>query len=323
MTAPSHIAIRALAPYAAGNSNTGNVYEIAFALTAIRQMGRLPNAVLDALAPYFATIRTHNPKFTEAVVAHIRALPAGTGLSLDGQPVTDIRSVTQDDGDGGTGDFVFVLTDGTERSISVEEGAPAAATGAIHKCLSNPTCKRLGCTPAMIDSFKAIAATAVEEFKAEMTVRFSADPATWPARTKSEAQRKAVAAVAAATVANYNALPQTTQAALLSDLLRVSDSPRPADYLALVKKGTWTISLWKWGDLRINPADYRLRVEGDYAVFVHRDIGTPIGKTQIKFNNGVYKRQADGTWQSSSLTSSWNGGFCITDCFTMTPAPLA
>jgi hypothetical protein len=318
----THIAIRALAPYAAGNSNTGNVYEIAFALTAIRRMGRLPDTVLDALAPYFATIRTYNPKFTEAVVARIRALPTGTGLSLDGQPVTDIRNVTQDDADGGTGDFVFVLADGTERSISVEEGAPAR-DGAIHKCLSNPTCKRLGATPAMIDSFKAIAATAVEEFKTEMTARFGADPAVWPARTKSEAQRKAVAAVAAATVANYNALPQTTQAALLADLLRVSDSPRPADYLALVKKDTWTISLWKWGDLRINPADYRLRVEGDYVVFAHHDTGTAIGKTQIKFNNGVYKRQADGTWRTSSLTSSWNGGFCITDCFTMTPAPLA
>ena len=92
--------------------------------------------------------------------------------------------------------------------------------------------------------------------------------------------------------------------------------------VALVKKDTWTVKLWSWGDLRIDPAAYVLRRKGDYVEFTHETTGHVIGKTQIKFNNGVYKRQADGTWKTSSLTSSWNGGFCLTDCFALTPVAL-
>lgn len=315
------VAARALAPYAAGNRNTGNLYEIVFALTALRRMG-LTDTDWDALMPLFATIRTYNYKFTDAVATAVRtATPPGTGLTLDGHAVTDIRNVTQDDADGGTGDFVFVLADGTERSISVEEGAPQRS-GAIHKCLSNPTCRRLGATPAMVDEFKAIAAAAVDEFKAEMTGRYGADPAAWPARTKSTAQNRAVTAVATRTAEHFNSLDAATRATHLRDLLRSEGTARPADYLALVKKDTWTVRLWSWGDLRIDPAAYVLRRKGDYVEFTHETTGDVIGKTQIKFNNGVYKRQADGTWKTSSLTSSWNGGFCLTDCFALTPVAL-
>lgn len=299
-----------------GNGNTGNVYEIMFALWVLRKMG-LTDADMLSLRRFFDIIRNFNPKFTLALEADIRALPVGTGFFLEGQRVVDIRNVTQDDGDGGTGDFVFILANGSERSISVKEGAPQRG-GKIKMCLTNPTCRRLGCSETMVEEFKAIAARAVEEFKAEMTARYGANQDAWPARVKSAAQKTAVAAVATKTRDNFNALPPEQQRALLADLLCVSKSEKPADYLALVKKDKWTVSMWQWVNLKIDVAQYNLTVRGDYLVFTHRATGAEIGQTQVKFNNGVYKKnKRTGKWETSSLTSSWNGGFCITDCFTM------
>jgi hypothetical protein len=311
---------RVLQPYHNGNKNTGNVYEIAFALFAMRRMG-LTDDDLDALDPYFSTVREHNPKFTEAFITYLKSQPVGNGITLRDSQVKDIRNVTQDDADGKTGDFIFVLYDGREYSISVEEGGPSRA-GEISKCLTNPSCRRFGCTNEMIAEFKGVAATAVNEFKAEMTSKHGTDMDAWPSRQKSAAQAKAISHIAAKTCDHFNALPLESQATILEDLLQIKDGQKPADYIALVPKTLKSFSLWSFGDVKIHPGEYALKVAGDYLTVVHRETSDIIGKTQVKFNNGVWKKGRDGVWRTSSATSSWNGNFTLTKVFEMNQVSL-
>lgn len=310
------LAQKALQPYYAGNKNTGNQYEIVFILWLLRHMG-LTNADVDSLADYLAVVRGHNPKFVEGWLTVLKGLPVGTGLVLEGSPVVDLRNVTQDDGDGGTGDVVVVLANGQERSISVEEGA-AKRDGSISKCLSNPSCKRFGCSDAMIADFKAAAAVAVDEYKAEMTGLYGTSTDLWPARVKTKAQNKCIAHIAASTCAHFNGLDAAAQTAILSDLMQVTGGSKPADYLGLVSADLKKVSVWCFGALKVRPSDYVLAVKGDFLNVVHRVTGDVIGQTQVKFNNGVYKKdKKDGKWKTSSVTSSWNGNFALSKVFTM------
>jgi len=307
---------QALKPYHDGNKNTGNVYEIVFILWLLRRMG-LTDADVDALVPYFAVVRTHNPKFAEAWLTVLKGLPVGTGLVFEGSRVVDLRNVTQDDGDGGTGDVVVVLANGQERSISVEEGT-AKRDGSISKCLSNPSCKRFGCSDAMIADFKAAAAVAVDEYKAEMTAAYGASTDLWPARVKTKAQNKCIAHIAASTCAHFNGLAAAAQTSIMEDLMQVSGGSKPADYLGLVSVDLKKVSVWSFGALQVRPSDYVLAVKGDFLNVVHRMTGDVIGQTQVKFNNGVYKKdKKDGKWKTSSATSSWNGNFALSKVFAM------
>jgi hypothetical protein len=311
------LAQNALRPYYEGNHNTGNQYEIVFILYLLRKMG-LTNTDIDGLAPYLAVVRRFNPKFVEEWITYLKSLPVGTDFMLEGSRVVNLRNVTQDDKDGGTGDVIAVLENGQERSISVEKGT-VKKDGSISKCLSNPSCKRFGCSDAMITEFKRVAAVAVDEFMAEMSSGFGEDKDKWPTRTKTAAQNKCINYIATKTCAHFNGLDSGKKTAIIEDLLRVKDGSKPADYLGLVSENLKNMSIWSFGELIINPSDYDLLVRGDDLKVCHRISGDIIGSTQVKFNNGVYKKDKnDGIWKTSSVTSSWNGTFTLTKVFRMT-----
>ena len=147
----------------AKNKNTGNIYEIATALTLLRQRG-LTNAEFDEHAAFLESIAVYNSRNTEKIrnlYAAVREKPVGTGLIFDGKSIVDLICVTQDDGSGRTGDFLLLTSAGESLSLSVCEGKPKKG-GIIEKCISNPTATRYGCTAEDLAAFDAIQARAVQ-----------------------------------------------------------------------------------------------------------------------------------------------------------------
>ncbi len=109
------------------------------------------------------------------------------------------------------------------------------------------------------------------------------------------------------------------QASIMEDILCVKDGSKPADYLVLISKDLKKESMWSFGSLKISPSDYKLDVRGDYLEVCHKTTSDVIGRTQVKFNNGVWKKsKKDGKWKTSSATSSWNGTFMLNKVFHMT-----
>jgi hypothetical protein len=170
----------------------------------------------------------------------------------------------------------------------------------------------------MVADFKKAEMVAVDEFKAEMSTKHGADMNIWPKRVKTTAQNKAITYIATKTCDHFNSLPVVTQKSILEDVMGVSGGDKPADYLGLVPTNLKRFSLWSFGALKVNPADYHLCLKGDYLMVVSRaDSSVVIGKTQVKFNNGVLNKGKDGVRRPSSATSSWNGNFTLSKVFEM------
>jgi hypothetical protein len=300
----------ALAPYRRLR-NTGQQYEITAALHIGRAMG-LSNADIVEMRPFFAEIRVMNPTFPVVFEQFLQTVPCGTGFRLEDQPVVGMRNVTQDDGDGGTGDFMFVLADGTERSISVKEGSVRG--GKINVCGTNPSSVRFGCKAPEIERFKGIAARAVPVYCAEMKDTYGDDMDAWK-RKKSAAADAACSEVARITCEAFNTYPSASQKKMLEDILGVTDDAKPADYLLLVSSSLKKFSMFSYGALKIDPASITIRPRSIYIEFVAGD--KLIGQTQVKFNNGVYSKHRDGTCSTSAIHTSWNAVFSVNDCFEM------
>jgi hypothetical protein len=314
--------LSALQPYAT-NKNTGNVYEIAVALDLLNQMG-LTEANMEEPenAALIQAIIQHNVKKQ----AEIRALFAeikseskskSNHLIFDGHHVTNIICATQDDSVG-TGDFQLVTPDGI-KTLSVCEGQ-VKRNGNIEKCLTNPSARRFKCTDEDIEHFKQLEQATVASYKNYMTVRFG-EEAAWPSRTRTPVAVDACAKVAAKTAQRFQTLTNSEKVAMFNDILRIDGTNRPADYLAIVpKSGKGTICYFKFGDLRTlvpttgeNPTlDLDLIADGIYLKFRIND--RTVGSTQVKFNNGVYHKG-----KTSSIWSSWNATFVLSDLFNMTP----
>lgn len=302
--------VPALHPYLT-NKNTGNCYEIATILWLARRAG---TTVADyaTLKPLIDEIAAAAPKATDKIQAAYKAHEAtasgpGPGLTLEGQPVVDLRNVTQDDGDGGTGDLVAVLADGTERSISVCEAYGAGASS-LKKCLKNPSCRGFGCGDAEVATFKATAAAAIPAYEAEMTAAFGADKTAWK-RKPSRAATGACASVAASAAAVFNAKPAEERRALFANLLSLSPGkPVPADYICFVSKTTMRPTFYRFqpkttGEPTVAAAGIYLRLLLD---------GEPVGQVQVKFNNGI----------TSAIHSSWNATVDLKKVFAMESATL-
>jgi hypothetical protein len=100
---------------------------------------------------------------------------------------------------------------------------------------------------------------------------------------------------------------------IVNDILRIDGLQRPADYLALVNWKKRAISYFAFGDLRIG-ADTGFTMDAD-GIYLRIKAGDKtIGSTQVKFNNGVYHKG-----KTSSIHSSWNATFLLTDVFAMKP----
>jgi hypothetical protein len=293
------------------NKNTGNLYEIATALTLLRRMG-MTNAELAADAALLEAIALHNDKKTDelrALFASVGAMPVDTGLVFDGKSIVRLECVTQDDGAGRTGDLLLHTSTGAVLSLSVCEGKPKRG-GAIEKCLSNPSAKRFGCTAEDLAEFEAIQGRAVTAYKADMTTAHGADETAWPSRVRTTIATDACAAVARAVVARFASFPAERQRAIVDDLLRIEEGKKPADYLALVDKKTLTPRFFRFDVPAARLWAPTLVAEG---IWLHvENAGTRVGSTQVKFNNGIYHKG-----KTSSLHTSWNATFRLSDLFTM------
>jgi hypothetical protein len=299
------------------NKNTGNLYEIATALTLLRRMG-VSDAEFDADVALLEAIAVYNDKKTtelRTLFAAVRAMPLGTGLVFDGHTIVRLECVTQDDGAGRTGDLLLHTSTGASLSLSVCEGKPKRG-GVIEKCLSNPSAKRFGCTAADLTQFDAIQGRAVTAYKADMTAKHGADESAWPSRVRTSIATDACGEVAAVVASRFASLETSKQRAIVDDLLRIEEGKKPADYLALVDKKTLIPRFYRF-DLPTATATATawaptLVAEG---IWLHvENAGKRIGSTQVKFNNGVYHKG-----KTSSLHTSWNATFCLTELFTMAP----
>ena len=306
----------ALEPFSK-QQNTGNCYEIFMILTILRKMG-LTNAEHEQMRSLMNTITKANARSAKKIMAlyeNILKIPVGTGVFYKGIKIIGLRNVTQDDGDGGTGDLILLLADGQEKSMSICQGSKAR-NGDIKKCLSNPSCKRYGCNDDDVAAIKEIASSAVTAYKAEMRARYGENEDEWPGRVKTRAQTSATTAAALRAIDSFNRLLASQKKDVFEDLFRVKDGSKPADILCLVNKGCTSYSLFDING--INPScilEPRLESKG---CFMQMYLGNLlVGETQVKFNNGVYHKG-----KTSSLTSSWNATAIMNKAFDLTPLSL-
>jgi hypothetical protein len=307
------IATRVLTPYSE-QKNTGNSYEIYVVLHLLRAMG-LTNLQHAELKQIMETIASKNAKSSSKIMAIYNAIlsePVGEGISYKGVKVLDLLNVTQSDGDGRTGDVILVLEDGHQKSVSVCEGTKNK-NGDVEKCITNPTCSRFGCDKSDIDAFKAIQKEAVTHYKSEMAEKYGSDEAKWPSRIVTKAACNATSSVASMTHNRFNGLTPLEKKTIMQDLLRVEADSKPADLLCLVNKSCTRHLLFDIAGL--NPAcvwEPRMEVKDYWLNMYLGDL--LIGKTQVKFNNGVYHKG-----KTSSLTSSWNATACMNRVFDIAP----
>ena len=303
-----------LLPYTK-NANTGNCYEIFFALNILRILG-LTDVNFDSLVALFTAIKAANQRTAEKIetsIATVRIRPVGSGCSIGGHKVVGLRNVTQDDGDGGTGDIVLCLDNDTELSISIFAGK-IKRDGTIEKCLSNPTCIRYGCTDIDQEKFKKVASQAVTDYKKEMTNKYGSNEEVWN-RKPSDAAVSAAASVAADTAKRFNSLTPIDRQTRFQDLMRINGGAKPADMLCLVNPNCKKYSLFNIVKSNINGGDVLVRADSFWLCMSVN--GIEVGKTQVKFNNGVYHNG-----KTSSLLTSWNASCYMNKVFTLEPVSL-
>lgn len=312
------IARNVLTPYSK-QKNTGNVYELSTALNLVREMG-MTNDEHTQLKPLVEEIAAKNVKSSKKIMdIYNRTVrtPVGTGAFHEGIRIINLRNVTQSDGnnDGRTGDLILMLENGQEKSMSICEGSKKR-NGDIEKCITNPTCSRFGCNKSDTDAFKAIQKEAVKNYKSEMGEAYGTDESKWPSRKVTKAACKATSSVASMTQSRFNSLSAAEKKTLMEDLLRVEAGSKPADILCLVNKTCTKHLLFDISGL--NKAcvwEPRIEVKDYWLNMYLGDI--PIGKTQVKFNNGVYHKG-----KTSSLTSSWNATACMNRVFDLKPLKM-
>lgn len=308
-----------LLPYAT-NFNTGNLYEIVAILDLLRRMGMTDDDLATTKDLRATIVATNTKKGLQIASAfeEIRKKPVGTGLTFDGKRITAIVNVTQDDKTGGTGDLLLTSDGGETYALSITGGTAKRKAGGllIEKCLTNPTAKRFGCTPEDIAEFKAIGCATVPKYKAEMTECYSADESRWPSRKKTKSAFEAQSIVAQKTVERFNTLSSDAQIAVFKDLLGIDGVGKPADYLALVHPKKMHVSYYIFDVCCIDTWHPKVTSDG-VNIYMHANTSQKIGSTQVKFNNGVWHKG-----KTSSIHSSWNVTFYLTDLFRMKPCPL-
>jgi hypothetical protein len=303
----------ALLPYTK-QRNTGNVYEIATALELLRKMG-MPNSILDEQSDLINAILVKNYKDREKIstlFVDIRKQPIGTGLVFDGIKVNGIVSVTQEDNMGGTGDLILHTTSGVI-SMSVC-GGTVKRNGTIEKCLTNPTCTRFKCTNEDVDTFAKIGLSAIPEYKEYMSKKYGSAESNWPTSLRGKPNPIAIrpcSEIAKLVVGRFNSLSIVDKKAVFEDIMRIKGTDKPADYIAVVNPKTKIIKYFEFGDVLVKrDAFMSLEASGIFIVFKLGD--NIVGKTQVKYNDGIYRKG-----RTSSITSSWNATFILTELFKM------
>ena len=309
----------ALSPYTR-QKNTGNFYEINVAICLLRRMGLTNDDLdLDTNKTILDTIIKKNVKKQDELTklfTDIRTVNVGKGLLFDNHPITSIESITQDD-TWDTGDLILTSADESTYTVSIFQGT-IKQNKTIEKCLVNPTCRHFKCTEEDIKEFEAIGLAAVKPYKEIMTEKYGSDESVWPSRVK-ECQSiaiKACSEVASRVVKRFDTLTDDEKQEIFRKLIQIHNSKPPADYLAVVNKKTNAIQYFKFDYMPdLTTWTPRLVAKGIWIEFYNGT--TQIGKTQVKFNNGVYHKG-----KTSSICSSWNGTFNLTEIFKMKPVKI-
>lgn len=297
------IATCALSPYLT-NCNTGNKYEIWHILVLVRKMG-LTNENITTLEPRFQIMESlgRGNIGTLDNVAKILAMPVGNGLCFDGHSVKNIRNVTQTDGDGGTGDLILICEGNREFSISVTGKINAKK---IEKCLTNPSCRRLGCSDAEIALIKEIEKAAPAQLDQELIGKFGADRIKWPStkRLVTITARSCANRAAQIAVDRFNGLPDEEKRRVMNDVHHIERAP--ADYLCIVSRHK--LIYYQFGSPTMDKDTWipRAMVRDIYIDVFHEE--KQISFTQVKFNNGI----------GSSLRSSWNLNAMLANLYNIT-----
>lgn len=302
------------------NANTGNCYEIATYFEDLRQMG-LTDEDLDALKTLVDNICLVNNKNKadtkiKTIFSEIRKGPGGAGLYLKGSKVVNMINVSQEDDESDTADKIFILEDGTKLGVSISGGSLQEAEK-IKKCISNPTCKRYGCSDADIATFKKIGTDGVELHKAEMKAAHGDDQEKWPKRIQTAAAIKAQSEVAALTAGIFNALPEEKRIACMEDILKLKENTLTADILCIVNNECTKSDSYYLSQKDLSKNQPTLIAEGVNLKMFLGD--TEIGSTQVKYNNGCWHKNKKGKWETSSICSSWNATAYLTKVFDLKP----
>jgi len=283
----------------------------------MRQMG-MPDSILDEQSDIINKICAENVKDElkiQSLFTDICKQPVGTGLIFDGLKVLTIVSVTQSDNVGGTGDLILHTTTGT-KSLSIFDGVVTKKDKKIKKCLTNPSCTRFKCTKEDIETFKAIGLSAIPVYKEFMSKQYGGEELKWPTSLRGKPNPIAIkpcSEVATLVASRFASLSIEDKKAVFEDIMRIKGDEKPADYLAVVNPKTMDIQYFQFGKVLINrDAVMTLEADGIYLCFKLGD--RIIGKTQVKYNDGIYRKGA-----TSSITSSWNSTFVLNDLFTMKP----
>jgi len=303
--------------------NVGLIYEIVALFDSLRKMG-LTNDNLDTLSPTIDSLYTKmdkkNPEKLRQWFTSLRDKPVGAGYYIEGQKVVNIRNTTQTGDDAGIDDLIYILEDGSEKRVSVHCG-DVQRDGTIKKCVSNPTSKRFGTTLSMCKQFDQIAANAKAPYIDEMTARFP-DPSKWKDIPRGSPMRKTIASdnacskVAKLTIDNFLTLQQNKQEQCIKDIMRITSGKPPCHYSIIISEDLNNIRLFKISSVKIDTSKITLRASGIFIEFVGSD-DKVIGKTQVKFNCGVWHEDKNGKWKSSSIHTSWDSVCNLTDLFVM------
>jgi hypothetical protein len=290
-----------LMPYTR-NCNTGNQYEIHVILQFLRKMGMTDEDMLN-IRPVFSDIVLKNDKISdklEYIWKNTLKTQVCGELLYDGHTIVGMKNITQSDNVGKTGDIILITDKGIELSISITEGNAIKKTGDIHKCLTNPTAKRLGATNEDIEICKKIADEGVLEYKRNQTEKYGTDESKWPERQKSTIAITVATQVASQTADRFNSLTLDHRQAIFLDLLRIDDlSKTPADFLALVEKNFRIVKHFKFISPLIHICSPEITARGVFLILKNK--GIEVGRIQVKFNNGIYHKG-----KTSSIVSSWN-----------------
>ena len=302
------------------NGNVGLIYEIVALFITLRKMG-LTNDNLDTLSPTINSLYTKmnntNKEKLRQFFASLRNTPVGCGYYIEGKKVVNIRNTTQTGDSSGIDDLTYILEDGSEKRVSVHCGS-VKKDGTIEKCISNPTSRRFGIRDDLYQEFRQMGKDTKPRYIAEMTAKYP-DSSTWKNLTGDHAKTAAAdntcSNIARLTVDNFHTLPRAKQEDIIQDVMRIKSGP-PADYSVVVSKDLKNIRLFKLCSIKIDTSHIILRASGIYIEFVGSD-NKVFGKTQVKFNDGVWREHKDGKWKSSPVHTSWDSVCKLTDIFDM------
>jgi hypothetical protein len=273
------IAQKVLKPYTT-NKNTGNVYEIYTILSILRKMG-LTNENIDILKPLLESIEAlgkGNCK-TITLIPIIKEILIQKEFWFDGNHIIDIKNVTQDDNDGGTGDIILISNNKKELSISIREGSMPRSN--ILNKVVNPSCSKYGCSKDDEQSIKDIEKESLKEY----IEKYGSDKDKWPKRGKTTIAVDACKKVVDIYEKRFDTYKEEEKRKLMNSIHHINE--KPADYLCLVNKKFRSSTYLHIGDCKINKDTWIPFIKKNSVFISVFDKDILVSRTQVKFNNGI------------------------------------